>query len=330
MSKTERGGRIAVVRTNPFVTLQDGGRRGAMRYGVSQSGPMDWVRFGLATTLAGAPPAAFEVGIAGASFSATGEIALAVAGPGFSVRIGGTTVAAPVRLTLADGATMEVLPGGHGMWAYVAVAGLDPGAPVLGSYATNARTGMGSRDLSAGFACALAEASDPELFADPYDDDGPVGLRPGPQSHMFSEDVRATLAGEAYRLTDAVDRMGYRIDGPRLKASSHDIVSDGIVEGAIQVPGDGKPIILMADRAPTGGYPKIAVLAAADRPRLAQRRPGDTVRFAWLSDADATARRRSLQDAIAKPQPRARVSFDTEFLASRNLVGGVWPGPGMD
>lgn len=319
---------VRLVDPNPLVTIQDSGRRGAMRYGVSESGPMDWVRCTLARRLAGDAPAAFEIGLSGARFRIEGCVRIAVAGPGFTVRYAGGTLTPPVRFTATDG-EVDVVAGRTGMWAYLAVNGIDFGAPVLGSFATNGRTGLGSRDLAAGFACrsteTRAEVEAPVLFADPMASEGPVGLLPGPQHHLFGAAACERFETEPYRLTDAVDRMGYQLDGPPLEAERHDIISDGIVEGAVQVPGNGKPIVLLADRAPTGGYPKIAVLAAADRPLLAQRRPGETVHFRWIEPSEATTRRRALAAAIASPELRIRRDFDSEFLARQNLVGGVWP-----
>lgn len=321
-------GRSAVrVEAGALVTLQDAGRVGAMRYGVSQSGPMDRIRFRLATALAGDTAVAFEVGIAGAAFVAEGPVRIAVAGPGFAVRLGeGEAMAPPLRLTLGSGERLAVSAGARGMWAYVAVAGLDPGEPTLGSFATNARTGLGARDLTRPFPARAAVPAAPELFCDPMDDDGPVALLPGPQHHLFAPEVRAAMAAEDFRLTNALDRMGYRLEGQRLPAATHDIVSDGIVEGAVQVPGNGQPIVLCADRAPTGGYPKIAVVARADRPRLVQRRPGESVRFRWEDEESARRRWRALAAAADRPAPRVRDGFATEFLAARNLVGGVWAG----
>ncbi len=105
--------------------------------------------------------------------------------------------------------------------------------------------------------------------------------------------------------------MGYTLEGPKVEAVSHDIVSDGIVEGAMQVPGNGQPIVQLADRAPTGGYPKICVIAAADRPRLAQRRPGDEVRFRWvdLDEAVTAAPCGGERHRLARPAHPPRVRY---------------------
>lgn len=319
--------RIRVVRSSPLVTIQDRGRQGAMRYGVSQSGPMDWVRHALAVRLAGGADAAFEIGLSGAAFTADGSVAVGVAGPGFVVRVCGAGGARPfeppLRLVLLDGETLTVAPGSRGMWCTVAFGGIRFGEPVLGSFATNRRTGMGARDLSEPFPCSDAAPEEPALYADPYDDDGPVALLPGPQQHLFPAETLAAMVAGPYRLTAELDRMGYRLEGPPLPAYSHDIISDGIVEGAVQVPGDRQPIVLLADRAPTGGYPKIAVVAAADRPRLAQRRPGEEVRFRWSTVSEARARRRAMAALIEMPERRVRAEFTPEFLAGRNLIGGV-------
>ncbi len=319
---------LVLTRANHLVTVQDRGRRGAMRYGVSQSGAMDWVRFAQALALAGGTPhAAFEVGVLGAGFRASGRVVLAVTGPGFAVRVDGAeprVLTPPVRIVLADGESLSVEPGRAGMWAYVAVPGLDFGPPVLGSYATNARTGLGARDFARPFPVAETPPLEPLSPEDIALPGGPIGILPGPQQHLFAPAVQALFAAEPYRVTDQLDRMGYRLEGPPLEASTHDIISDGIVRGAVQVPGNGQPIALGADRAPTGGYPKIAVIAAADFPRLVQSRPGDTVRLRWLTRPEAEKRRRAVAALLQKPfAPRVRSDFTSEFLASRNLIGGV-------
>ena len=324
-----RSARLRVVEPNPLVTVQDRGRQGAMRYGVSQSGPMDWVRHEMALALVGAQ-AALEIGIQGAVLEAEGTVRLALTGPGFEAHLATERHLSPVVLTLSD-ARLTIAPGSEGMWAYVAVEGIDFGPPVLGSHATNARTGLGARDLSAGFSCAAVDSIEPEIFEDPLpDDEAPIAILAGPQNHLFDEGAQRVMVEEAFALTGALDRMGYRLEGPQLKASTHDIVSDGIVEGAIQVPGNGQPIVLCADRQPTGGYPKIAVVASASRPVLTQRRPGAEVRFAWTDVAGARQQRRKLMERARAPVARVRRSFDFTQLAGKNLISGVWPVPQAD
>jgi allophanate hydrolase subunit 2 len=149
----------------------------------------------------------------------------------------------------------------------------------------------------------------------------------GPQENHFSDEGRAILLGESFTVTHHADRMGYRLDGPRIAhgPSGGNIVSDGTAPGSIQVPGSGQPIVLMADRQTTGGYPKIATVISADLRRLAQRRPGDSVRFAEVDLADAVAAARSLAATIRGLASSLRdvATVEAERLAGANLAGDV-------
>jgi allophanate hydrolase subunit 2 len=152
----------------------------------------------------------------------------------------------------------------------------------------------------------------------------------GPQQDYFSRETIATLLSARWRLSERSDRMAYRLEGPNLQhLSGHDIVSDGAAFGAIQIPGDGAPLVLMADRQPTGGYPKIATVIGADICALAQARPGDFVEFEAVSWEEAVAARRARAlsiDAGVTLEPVLRTEFSPEFLLGRNLVGGVVDG----
>jgi len=134
------------------------------------------------------------------------------------------------------------------------------------------------------------------------------------------------LLSPGWRLSPQSDRMAYRLQGPRLAhAKGHDIVSDGVAMGAIQVPGDGAPLVLMADRQPTGGYPKIAHVISADLGRLAQLRPGDRLAFRRVSWEEAVAARGAAQGAVAAGVRLLTPARDlsSAFLLSQNLIGGV-------
>ena len=120
--------------------------------------------------------------------------------------------------------------------------------------------------------------------------------------------------------------MAYRLEGPPLAHRfGHDIVSDGLAMGAIQIPGDGAPLVLMADRQPTGGYPKIAHVIGADLPALAQKRPGEDIRFTQASLEEAVAARRARARALAESVRLEAITpeLTSELLLERNLVGGV-------
>ena len=152
----------------------------------------------------------------------------------------------------------------------------------------------------------------------------------GPQRDYFSLETIERFFSARWRVSERADRMAYRLEGPTLQhLKGHDIVSDGVALGAIQIPGDGAPLLLMADRQPTGGYPKIANVIGADISALAQARPGDFLQFESVGRDTAIAARRArarLIEAGVTLQPIVRNEFSPEFLLARNLVGGVSDG----
>ncbi|WP_419539801.1 biotin-dependent carboxyltransferase family protein [Methylobacterium oryzae] len=157
---------------------------------------------------------------------------------------------------------------------------------------------------------------------------GPIRVVLGPQADGFTADGLRTFLSAPYTLTARADRMGCHLDGPPIAhADGFNIVSDGIVNGSIQVPGHGRPLILLADRHTTGGYPKIATVISADLGRLAQVRPGETIRFAAVAVAEAQAIARAARSALAARLaalvPAGGGALDSAFLLSCNLVGGV-------
>jgi allophanate hydrolase subunit 2 len=193
--------------------------------------------------------------------------------------------------------------------------------------------GLGGRGLTAGDRLALADLRPPPLEVSAIEAPwlaparAPIRVILGPQQERFTPAAIEALLAEPWRLSPRSDRMAYRLEGaPLAHSDGHDIVSDGVALGAIQVPGDGAPLVLMADRQPTGGYPKIANVIGADIGRLAQMRPGESFGFSAVSIAEAVALRRAARDAIAAGlhlAPLARGDFSSEFLLSENLIGGV-------
>ena len=149
----------------------------------------------------------------------------------------------------------------------------------------------------------------------------------GPQRDYFTDEAVETFLSRAYALTRDVDRMGMRLEGPLLShARGYNIVSDGIVTGAVQVPGNGQPILLLADHQTTGGYPKLAAVISADIPRLGRLRPGDEIRFEEISVEAAEneiwrreARLRRLIDGMIP----AGAWLDVSALYRENLVSGI-------
>jgi biotin-dependent carboxylase-like uncharacterized protein len=126
--------------------------------------------------------------------------------------------------------------------------------------------------------------------------DEPISAMDGPQIDAFTKEGIDTFYGETFTVSNDIDRMGYRLDGPEIgRCKSPDIVSDGIAHGAVQVPGHGRPIVMMSDRQTTGGYTKIAVVSTWSAAALAQRLPGDAVRFARVTEEEAASRLESFE-----------------------------------
>jgi biotin-dependent carboxylase-like uncharacterized protein len=240
--------------------------------------------------------------------------------------------------TLARGQSLRVGMVEGVSTACLAVEGGFALPPFMGSLSTYARAGIGGLDgrkLRDGDSLPLArDAAGPRVemkLAAPFDyGSGPIRVVPGPQADHFSDEGHATFLGSEYTVSKEADRMGIRFEGPVIAHSQKgpDIVSDGIAPGAIQVPGAGLPIVLLADRQTVGGYAKIATVISADLPRLGRLLPGRTVRFAAVTVAEAEALRREqekrLAQAVAGLQPaRPEGGIDLVALYEQNLIDGV-------
>jgi len=330
---------LRVVAAGPGVTLQDGGRRFHLRFGVTAAGPMDPLAFATANAAAGAPPGAtaIEVSLGGVELEAEGApLTVAVAGGQFRLALGDRAMAPAARVRLDPGQMLSIRPGPAGAWCYVAVSGRIDVAPVLGSVSTHIRSALGGifgRALQAGDLLPVtgARVLDPApaaIVAPWLDRPGDVvRVVLGPQDDYFGRDDIAAFLTGPWTVSARSDRMAYRLEGPRLRhAKGFNIVSDGVAMGAIQVPGEGFPVVLMADRQPTGGYPKIATVIGADHGRLAQLRAGAQLRFEAVAVADAVDARRRDAQALARPialTPLRRTEFPSEYLLGLNLVDGV-------
>ncbi|HMN72312.1 MAG TPA: biotin-dependent carboxyltransferase family protein [Rhodoblastus sp.] len=325
---------LRIAQAGPGVTLQDSGRWGYLRYGVTQAGPMDALAHEFANRMAGnaAGAAAIEISVGGLdAVVEAGALEIAVVAPGFRVARDGVALPASCLVTLAPGERLSVRAGGSGAWAYLAPAGGIAGEPELGSFSMHVRTGVGGAGLKAGDSLHIAEAragqAQPRALGDfRQAADAPIRIVAGPQDDYFDAANFARFLEGPWRVAARSDRMAYALEGPRLEHSKgFNIVSDGIVFGAIQVPGDGWPFVQMADRAPTGGYPKIATVIAADLGRLAQMRPGATLRFSAVTTAQAVDAWRDARATMeaAGLAPQAASELTSEALLARNLVGGV-------
>lgn len=324
--------RLLVDAAGPGVTIQDEGRFGLSRYGVTPAGPMDIGAYLAATRAAGAD-SAIEVSLGGATFRAEGAtLCVAIAGGEFDIRLDGRPLPSACLLPLAPDSRLALRAGASGAWCYVAVGGALALPPTLGSLATHARSGLGPKPLAAGDALPIAEAApppfEPSALSAPWLawDDAPIRVLLGPQADYFAHDEIERFLSARWRIVARSDRMAYRLEGPTIRhARGHDIVSDGVAMGAIQIPGDGAPLALLADRQPTGGYPKIATVIGADLGRLAQLRPGEGLSFRAVNWEEAVAARRAYFAAIEAGATCAPLPapVTTESLLAENLVGGV-------
>lgn len=328
--------RLVVTTAGPATSVQDGGRFGAQRYGLPPSGALDRTALATANCLVGnaAEAAAIEIGPLGAAFTAQdGAVRFALSGAARTVRIGSATVALNTSAVIAAGETLTLGPARQGVFTYLAVEGGLHGEPVFGSLSVNARAGLGSpfpRPLQAGdalrVAAAILERREQALDLPPATD-APIRVVMGPQDDEFG-DARDVFLGSAWTISATSDRMGYRLEGPMLAHDhGYNIVSDGTVDGSIQVPGSGQPIVLMRDRGTSGGYPKIATVIGPDLGRLAQMPAGSTVRFAAIGIDEAQAEARRHADFIRALSGRLReagsVPLNLAELHHANVAGAA-------
>lgn len=328
--------RLIISSIGPASSIQDSGRPGSQRYGLTPSGAIDLLSLAAANCLVGNAPfaATIEIGPFGASFTARdGAVRVALTGAPRNADIDGRAVAFDTSATLKDGETLTLGFARGGAFSYFAIEGGIEGEAMFGSLSVNARAGLGSpypRPLQAGDELHVANASTaPERRIEvPRTSDGPIRVVMGPQDDEFDEENKALFLNSEWRISATSDRMGYRLEGPAIKhLHGHNIVSDGTVNGSIQVPGNGAPIVLMPDRGTTGGYPKIATVISADFGRLAQLPAGTGFRFKAVSMADAqdAARKfanalRSLPDRLASVEG---VELNLEALHGANVAGSA-------
>jgi biotin-dependent carboxylase-like uncharacterized protein len=343
--------KLVISAIGPASSVQDGGRHGAQRYGLTPSGAMDRLVLAVANCLVGNElfAAAIEIGPFGAAFTAhEGAVRLALAGAPRNADIGGRAVASDKSMTLADGETLTLGFARGGAFSYLAIEGGIAGEPMFGSLAVNARAGLGSpypRPLQAGDELQTAAASGAaERRIDlPPLVEGPIRVAMGPQDDEFGEDATNLFLDSEWKISATSDRMGYRLEGPVIKhLHGHNIVSDGTVDGSIQVPGNGAPIVLMPDRGTSGGYPKIATVISADLGRFAQIPAGRGFRFKAVSMAEAQSEARKFAQLLRSLPDRVRPieTFDLniEALQDANVAGaavsavdaGTWQIPPAD
>lgn len=298
---TAAGTTLTVLAAPPLLLPQDLGRPGWRAAGVPAGGAMDRWALQLANVLAGnaSDAVALEWAAGGGVVRFSAPTAFALAGAEVEATLAGRPVAGHRTLHARAGDALAVGRFHAGRFLYLAVAGGIAVPPVLGSGATYlpaALGGLEGRTLRAGDVLPLGappgERPDrrcPAELRDPLPPaPGTVRVVRGPQAHLLDAEGWAALLGATFTVSRAADRMGYRLAGPAVPiAADAALPSEPGAAGAIQLPPGGQPIVLMADAPTVGGYPKPAVVCSADLGRLAQRTPGETVRFAEIGVAEA-------------------------------------------
>ena len=298
----------------PQTTVQDLGRRGSLRVGIPPSGPMDREAFLLANRLVGNADdaAALECTLIGPRIELADTRWVAVTGAAMPVTLDGAAVPRWAAFEVGAGRVLRLGPAASGVRTYIAVSGGIDTPPVLGSRSTYLRGQLGGhqgRALRKGDVLPLgppsggAPAEVLGQFIPDYTQSPIARVVLGPQDDRFTAGGLAALFDAPYEMTTQTDRMGARLRGARIEHTrGHDIISDGVAWGGIQVVGDGQPIVLLADRQSTGGYTKIGTVCSFDIGRLCQVKPGQRVSFKQVTVAEAhellRAHRAELDQAI--------------------------------
>lgn len=299
-----------------LTTVQDLGRIGHQHEGMVVAGAMDTFSLQIANLLVGntRDEACLEMTLTGPRLEFMGETVFAITGADMSPRLDGVPVVGWRTLRAQAGSVLEFGRLQSGCRAYLAMGGGLALEPVLGSKSTYLRGQVGGfkgRALVKGDVLPLRQISETasrfagvklwKILQPQYPVRATLRVISGPQAEMFTETGRATFYTTAYTITPASDRMGYRLQGQTIeRRAGSDIISDSIPFGGIQVPADGMPIILLADRQTTGGYAKIATVISTDLPLLAQLKPGNLVSFQEVTIEEAQRLYRERENFLAR------------------------------
>ncbi len=297
-------------------TVQDLGRTGYQAYGMPVAGAVDSFAFRAGNLLLGNEEGAagLEMVMMGPKLRIERELAIAITGANMSPLLNGQPLPMWECVMVSAGDEISFQSPESGLRSYLLVAGGLDVPLVMGSRSTYLRAGIGGLDgrklakgdtLKVGVEDVPAHLRSgngvPQNLIPAYEQEATVRVVMGPQDDHFTEKGRRTFLTETYRVTQEIDRMGYRLEGPKIEhREGADIISDGIPLGAIQIPGHGSPIVMLNDRQTTGGYPKIAAVISTDLYRVGQAKPGDRLTFQAISRSEAVARLREQEKGLQK------------------------------
>jgi antagonist of KipI len=299
----ERLKTFEVLEPGTLTTIQDLGRYGFSRFGVPPSGALDTFSFRVGNLLVGnrEEEAGLEVTLTGLKLMTLKEVVVAITGGDLSPALNGEPLTMWSTHLLVEGDVIHFRKVKAGCRAYLTVGGGFVVPRMMGSsstYLSGKFGGLEGRKLRKGdilYSPDLSSSLNKLGLRFPIDrisfpeQERFLRVIPGPQDHHFTEEGFQTFCSSLYHVTPQYDRMGIRLEGPKIERRpdvEESIISEGLIAGAIQVPGDGKPIIILTELV-TGGYTKIATIISTDLPRVAQLKPGDQVRFIPISLGEA-------------------------------------------
>lgn len=304
---------LEIIQPGMLTTIQDRGRYGYQRFGMPVAGAMDGFALRAANLLVGNDDSAagLEITVLGPRIRLIADTCIAITGADVSPLLDEQPIPMWQSVYAAKGSIVTLRRPRDGMRAYLAVAGGIDVPAVMDSRSTYMKAAIGGlqgRALKAGDILNVLEPNPDsqhthrqlsDKFIPRYGNEHCVRIVLGPQHSAFTQSGIETFLRSTYEVSIYSDRMGYRLEGPKIEhISSADVISDGTPLGAVQVPGDGQPIILLADRGTTGGYTKIATLISTDISKIAQAMPGNKVIFQAVSVEEAQAVLRSEQSVL--------------------------------
>jgi len=319
---------IEILEAGLLTTVQDKGRYGYQRFGMPVAGAMDVFALRVGNALVGNDDGAagLEMTVLGPKIRFLANTWIAVTGANLGATLDSEPMAVWQSVEVAKGSEVAFKGPEDGMRAYLAIAGGIDVPVVMGSRSTYLKAvigGLEGRGLRPGDVLNTSDSRSaflsrmaPDIMAQAYGSEHEVRVVFGPQYGRFTQAGIDVFLGSPYKVAIQSDRMGYRLEGPVIEhGDGPDVISDGTSFGAVQVPGDGQPIVLLADRGTTGGYTKIATVINSDLYKFAQAMPGQTMSFKSVSIEEAHEIyriRESLLDEI-----RAEPPIETEDKAVR-------------
>ena len=340
-SQPHTGAILRVNRAGPYSSVQDLGRPGYLSWGITEGGVADRIAYSEGLTLLGTPsvtPACVEIfGMGGCYEVLEGSIQACLTGAPIPATLDGQEISHRTTFAMTAGQVLDlgIIRGGN--ISYLMVGGGIDVPMVFGARSTHLRASIGGHcgrnlrdgdvlhvmpDMSRNVGLTLPEF--------PVDRRDTTRVMLSAQSHLFSDEERARFFATTFKITHELDRMGARLsfDGaPFLPNSNAPIISESIVLGDIQLMGNGQPVVLLADRQPTGGYPRIACIVRADVPSFVQKQPGSDVMFELVDHTESLTALQAQERAIASRQKHlVQATIDKENLMnlnSTNLISGA-------